>query len=180
MKKINPFWMTVCIIAALAAIMLCVVGSHNGVLLASPGGDPQAAAAAFLDALKTGDYAKVNSCLSGYSTLGLEEEPASEEGKILLNAVRGSYDYTLSGECVRNGVKASQKILFTRLDAAKMSAAAEAMTDRDFVSALSDRAQNAALYETSDILDISLEYKDRMWRIIPDDALITALRGGLN
>ena len=180
MKKVNPFWFTICIISVAAAFLLCFIGSEKGILLAKPKKDPQIVTVEFLDALKSGNYEKVNSLLSGYSGLGLEYEPETEEEKLMLSLLKESYDYSLSGECIRKNITASQKILFTRLNVEEINTEAASGTGEDYLSALQRAAEAVEEYYASDILDIHLEYSNGEWKIIPDGALIAALQGGLS
>lgn len=180
MKKVNPFWLTVCIVSAAAALLLSFIGNEKGILFAKPKKDPQLVAVEFLEALKSGDYEKVNSVLGGWSGFGLETEPETEEGRFMLSLLRNSYDYSLSGDCARKNIIAQQKILFTRLNVEQISAEAASGTEESYLSALNRAAENVENYYTSDILDIYLEYSNGEWKIIPDSALVAALQGGLN
>ncbi|MDO5445492.1 MAG: hypothetical protein Q4F31_07720 [Eubacteriales bacterium] len=98
----------------------------------------------------------------------------------MLSLLKSSYDYSLSGECARKNITASQKILFTRLNVEEINAEAASGIEESYISALQKAAGNIEEYYTSDILDIHLEYSNGKWKIIPDSALITALQGGLN
>lgn len=171
--------MTVFVITAVMAAALCAVSAFRGILIAKQEKDPQQAVVFFLEALKRSDYAAADSCLSGYSGLGIGEEAATAEGQQLLSALRRSYDYSLSGECDRRQITACQKILLTRLDIRTLHSDAMNQAGTDYASSLAVALEFPEQYTTSDILDIHLEYTDKEWKIIPDEALITALRGGL-
>ena len=180
MKKISPFWLIILILTVLAAVFLCIKGYPDGILLARPSGKPQKTVTEFLNLVECGDYKQANTYLSGYSTLGFENIPDSEEGVRLFQALKNSYDYTLSGDCICKELKATQKILLTRLDVGAVTSAAALLGDSDYLHALDTILADKEQYYTSDILDISLEYIDHTWKIIPDSALICAFQGGVN
>ena len=180
MKKKSLFWITVSIIAVITAMILCFVGAGKGILIAKPLGDPQKTVTEFLDAIIAGDYQKAYGYLDGYSTLGLEQEPESPEGKLVMEALKQSYSYSLSGTCAKKGINASQIILLSRLDVKAVNNYAAARSDLDYLSALQTVLADVRQYYTSDIIDISLKYINGQWKIIPDSTLISALQGGLS
>ena len=110
-RKMNVFWALVTLLVVLAALLLCIIGSAEGVIYARPNGNPQNAVTGFFNALKAGDYETASGFVENYSSLGLENMPESEEGQLLFSALKRSYDYSLSESISLAGTKASQKVL---------------------------------------------------------------------
>ena len=91
-KKTNAFWAAFTILIVLAALVLCFIGQNRGILFSRPSGNPQSAVTGFFNALKAGEYDTACSYLENYSSLGLERTPDTEEGQIMLSALKRSYD----------------------------------------------------------------------------------------
>lgn len=182
MRKTSPFWLTICILTVAAAIVLCCIGASGKILFARPSGDPQKTVTDFLNAVKSGEYATAYSFLDGYSTFGLENSPESEEGRMMFDALRKSYDYSLSGTCVRKGTAALQKVVLARLDLAAVNIAAASMAQAgsEYNIALRQVLDNPQQYITGENVDIALKYSAGKWKIVPDSALIKALQGGIS
>lgn len=158
---------------------MCIIGQNGKVLIARQKKDPGTVVTLFLDALKSGDYDQAERLLSGHTGMGLNIEAETEEGGLMLAMLKNSYDYSASGPCARNGIKASQKILITRLDIPAVSEFVMSRPEIDYVSALREISSAPESFYTGDIVDINLEYIDREWKIVPDETLLTAVRGGL-
>ncbi|MBQ8074773.1 MAG: hypothetical protein IJ237_02190 [Oscillospiraceae bacterium] len=177
-RKTNAFWAALTILIVLAALVLCFMGQIRGILFARPSGNPQSAVTGFFDALKAGSYDTACSYLENYSSLGLDQMPASEEGQLMLSALKRSYDYSLSGNLVLLGTKASQKVLLRYLDLDALHEAAMARTDLDYSSALREILSNPDSCCTSDFYDVTINYTDGKWLMVLDNDLLTALQGG--
>ena len=96
----------------------------------------------------------------------------------MLSALKRSFDYSLSGNLVLLGTKASQKVLLRYLDLQALNEAALAMTDLDYSSALQQVLSNPDSCCTSDFYDVTINYTDGKWLMVLDNDLLTALQGG--
>ena len=177
-RKTNAFWAALTILIVLAALVLCFIGQNRGILFSRPSGNPQSAVTGFFNALKAGEYDTACGYLENYSSLGLERTPDTEEGQIMLSALKRSYDYSLSGNLVLLGTKASQKVLLRYLDLQALDEAALALTELDYSSALQQVLANPDSCCTSDFYDVTITYTDGKWLMVLDNDLLTALQGG--
>ena len=114
--KLRAFWLALAIILVVLAVLLCAAATLMGSLYIRPAGDPQQTVIRFFDAVKSGDYAAAYACLSDYESLGLENTPETADGQLLYQALRDSYDYTLSGDCRVEDLSAAQRVKFTSLN----------------------------------------------------------------
>ncbi len=177
-RKTNAFWATLTALIVIGAVVLCFIGSTDRLLFARPSGNPQNAVTGFFNALKAGNYESACSYLENYSSLGLEKVPDSEEGQIMLSGLQKSYDYSLSGNIVMMGTKASQKVLLRYLDLNQLNEAALAMPEVDYNTALRQILSDSESCCTSDFFDITVTYTDGSWLMVMDHDLLTALQGG--
>ena len=211
-KLVLP-WALAAILLTAAALWLCVLPQHETPSAASSAaaeslreGEPQQTVTAFFDALKAGDYAAAYEQLSGVSTLGLENTPASGDAAGLFAALRGSWDYKLYGACRETQNGALQQLLLDTLDFEKMRADIKEKTDanverlaaelpqseiyaedgaylerftqRAYDEAVDEVLAHAADYRSVVGLNIRLEYAGGKWLIVPDGELYSALTGG--
>ena len=144
--KINAFWAVIAILLAGGGLALCVVGMNFGMVYAKPEGNPQETVTAFFDSLIAGDYPAAYACLNNYSSLGLENTPDSEESRILLEALKESYGYTLRGEAEINGMNAVQKVSVVALNLKAIRSEAEGKLE-DILQEMVDTHQRKELYD---------------------------------
>ena len=206
-KKVNPFWMALCVLLSLAILALCVYAGRGGTLYLKAEGDPQELVSYFFNAILAGEYSSAYACLSDYSGLGLENEPNTPSGRTLDEALRSSYAYTLPGESRVENLNATQTVELRYLDvkaveseiASRVEGITERLvadrtseeiydeegrylgsfTDEVYATALGEVLENAAEYYTTATLDLSLSYADGAWKIKTSPALFKALMGGV-
>ena len=206
-KKVNPFWMTLCILLSLAILGLCVFAGRGGTLYLKAEGDPQELVRYFFNSVIAGEYASAYACLSDYSSLGLENAPGSPGGRTLYEALRQSYAYSLPGESRVENLSAVQTVEFRYLDvkaveqeiASRVEGIAEELvaerpgpeiydvdggylasfTDEIYAKALNQVLEDAQSYYTTTDLEVTLRYLDGAWRMETSPALFTALLGGV-
>lgn len=206
--RISGFWAVLSVLLAGLAMILCVVAVRFGTLLARPDGHPADPVSGFFTSLCAGDYPGAYSYLSDYESLGLENEPESEESRMLYNALRSSYEFSLRGDAVREGLHAEQKVSFRHLnlDAVRKDASGrvnpllkeivesrtksqvfdengdylESVTDEVFRKALTEALQDCTKYYTSSELTVSVEYTDGRWVMSTSPELVSALLGGVS
>ena len=204
--RIRGLWAIPAVILAGAAMILCVYAVNVGTLVAKPEGNPQDTVHLFFDSIMAKDYETAYGCLSNYSSLGLEQEPDSEEGKLVYAAVKNSWAYSLKGDCRQDKLHASQDITMRYLDlkGIEEDAAArvegllneivqsrpisevfdenngyrEEITDEVYLRAISAVLENQSQYYRTKDLTVSMDYKDGRWLISADRELLSALTGG--
>lgn len=187
-------------------MLVCLIASQTGTLVARPSGDAQEAVTGFFDALLAKDYDRAYDYLSLYSGLGLEGQAEGEVGQAMLAALRESYAYQLYGSCDVDGLEARQEVQFTYLDLPSLEEDAAEKTMEILASFVEERPRSevydednhylpqvaqeayrqavmqilsspAPYYETVG-LQLELEYVDGNWFLIPSQSLLTALAGG--
>ncbi len=206
--RLRLFWAVMSAAFCTAALLLCTLAASKGTLLVVPRGNPQEAVTGFFDAVCAGDYDSANRLLSDCSSLGLEDEPSSEVGRLLYAALRESYDYTLIGECTVDELSASQQMQLRYLNISALEDDTQAElaavigglarekgpdqvydADNNYLPAFAQEAYAQALtrvlshaedYYTTGGIQLTLQYSDSGWRIVPAPALLKALAGGLS
>jgi hypothetical protein len=183
MRKIHPIWAAVAALLVLASLALCFYGYRGGMLYMKTAGDPQETVNDFIRAMKVGDSRSAYALLSNYDSLGIENQPQTEDGRVLMDALRLSYRCELVGDCVQQGDSAEQIIRLTALDLNKLDEARAAAAEGEgaetpavpLAQLLMDKG--SSLYTTAEYA-VTLRYADDQWRIVLDDALLKALAGG--
>ena len=201
-----PWALAATLLCALA-LLLCTIAVSRGPLLAKPSGEPREAVSAFFDALQAGDYEAAYEHMDGYSSLGLENEPQTASGRLLYQALRQSYGYTLIGDSTVDGMNARQQMQFRYLDVPALEADARTELENVIVELSRDRAydqvydadnnylaafaqeayaraletvlSHAADYYATTGVQLSLRSVDGSWRVVPDQNLLKVLSGGL-
>ena len=204
--KVKSGWAVATVVLATLALMVCAAAPNLGTLLSSPTGDPQAAVTAFFDALAAGDYSEAYALLDDYSSLGLENEPGSEAGRQVYDALRQSYSYKLYGDCRVDQLSARQQVLLQYLDLRRLeedlpdatdaalsklvsSLPADevydadggylpALTETAYANAVSTLLEHPEKYVTTAGLELELVYRDGGWQIVSNSALLSAVSGG--
>lgn len=205
--SINGFWAVLAIVTGAMGLVLCVVGLNLGTLIARPSGDPKTSLATFFDSVVSKDYPAAYACLANYTSLGLENEPSGEDSRLLFEALKNSYGYTLLGEAQINGLRATQRaaVLHLNLNAVRQRASVEvgpilteivasrdrseiygedggllpAVADEIYLRAIRETLNGDSTYLTSSELVVPLLYRDGEWKIEADSALLSALAGGI-
>lgn len=206
-KRIHPLWLALSVLLSLAILALCVTAARGGLLRLQTNGEPEEVVSYFLNALITGEYRSAYACLSDYSTLGLENEPASASGRTLYRALRQSYGFRLLGDCEVDRLRAVQRLELRYLDvkavesaiakrveniAAELVAERPAeeiydeeggyllsFTDEVYATALDRVLRDGEDYTASTELELPLQYIDGSWKLQTTPALFSALLGGI-
>lgn len=198
-KKASVFWMLLTVLLALAALALCYTGMQGGAVYARIDSDPQEAASRFFRALKAEQYASAYELLEGYSSLGLENDSASEEGALVLAALKESYEFRLVGDCRQGSFdplgrselkpgSAVQTVHIRSLDLNKLNAALVASPEEPEGDegqevqppTLAGLLEDPSVFYTERELPVTLHFSDGQWRIVPDADLLSALLGGIS
>ncbi len=206
-KKVNPFWAALSVLLSLAALALCLIAGRGGTLRLQPDGEAQDVVVYFFNSIIAGEYRSAYACLSDYSELGLENEPASGTGRTLYAALQQSYGFTIDDECRVDGLTAVQPVLFRYLDVKSVEAQIAArvediaaglvaerpapeiydedgaylasFTDEVYATALDEVLRDAEDYYSTVPLEISLTYSGGAWKMQSSPALFSALMGGV-
>ena len=207
-KKYNAS-LTLTLIAVLlcaAGMLLAVAGCFGGTVIAKPTGEPQEAVTGFFDSLITGNYTAAYDRVRDYTSLGLENEPSTESGKMAYAALHASYGYELIGSAEVDKLDAAQKVSFTYLSLPALEAAVAdetqtqlkhlvqqlpssevydqnnnylpEVTERAYLQALELVLEHAADYYTTEEISLALNYTDGRWQLIMNNSLLKALNGG--
>ena len=189
-----------------AGMLLAVAGCFGGTVIAKPTGDPQETVTGFFDSLIAGDYTSAYDRVRDYTSLGLENEPSTESGKMAYAALHASYGYELTGSAQVDKLDAVQKVSFTYLSLPALEAAVAEdtqtqlkhlvqqlpasevydqnnnylpeITERAYLQALEKALESAADYYTTEEIPLSLNYTDGRWQLIMNTSLLKALNGG--
>ena len=189
-----------------AGMLLAVAGCFGGTVIAKPTGDPHDAVTVFFDSLIAGDYTAAYDRVRDYTSLGLENEPSTESGKMVYAALHASYGYELTGSVRTDKLDAAQDVSFTYLSLPALEAAVAEetqvqlkhlvqqlpssevyddnnnylpeITERAYLQALEKILENAADYYTTEEISLALNYTDGRWQLIMNTSLLKALNGG--
>ena len=202
----GAFWMLLAILVTAITLLLAVLGLRIGTVYAAPDGDPADTAAAFLDAICSGDYPTAYTMLNDYADLGLGSVPETEAGAKAYAALHRSFSYEFSGECSTEQMSAAQPVRFTYLDLTALEDAVTLETaeqlkrivhihsvsevydeNKNFRPEIANEAYLAALdvvlasaedYCTDMDFTLSLTYSEGEWKVLTGPALLKALSGG--
>lgn len=189
-----------------AGMLLAVAGCFGGTVIAKPTGEPQDAVTGFFDSLIAGNYTAAYDRVRDYTSLGLENEPSTESGKMAYAALHASYGYELIGSAEVDKLDAAQKVSFTYLSLPTLEAAVAdetqtqlkhlvqqlpssevydqnnnylpEVTERAYLQALELVLEHAADYYTTEEISLALNYTDGRWQLIMNNSLLKALNGG--
>lgn len=206
--RINTVWAVVAIVIAAAAMILCIFALNVGTIVSKTSGNPQDTVSGFFEAAMAGNNEKAAKYLENYSSLGLENEPDTEEGKAILSALRASWGYTLRGEPEIDKLHATQKVAVRYLDLKGVEADAESrvdgilngiaqsrprdelydesnqylqsVTDEVYSTAVAEALENAESHYSSKEVEIELDYTDGEWKMIMSPELLNLMLGGVS
>lgn len=206
-KRLRAVWGVPAVIFTALALLCCFSAQRMAPAIpaAQSIGDPAETVNAFFDAILAEDYDRACGYLGDYVSLGLEQEPESEAARLMADALRSSYTYSLYGESRVSGMQASQQVLLETLDLTALQedlkAGTEAavqklseelpenevvdaqgnylpeITDRAYLETLRELLEHAEKYHTIVGLDINLTYTVEGWRITTSRELLNALSG---
>lgn len=200
-------------LSAAAALALLLITPGAGALdpmprpELKPQGDPHDAAAAFFDALQSGDTETAEGLLDGEGRLLIGEATESEGAQRMLQALAGAYAVRLRGGSVVDGLDARQSASLTALDLNAVQAVLNQETEAGlralceqrprrfladeagaFLPEAAEEAWTAALlhvlehpeeYTRTSELELSLHYTPLGWRISNAEELLCILNGGV-
>lgn len=192
---------------AVLGIFLALTNTNSEPVLVEQPQSAMAQIQTMLDALCEGDYDTVSDCLYGTPDLGLERDPQDAVGQLFWQALTDSYTYKLRGDfhATDSGVSVDVTIQTLDLDSVTVNLRQRAQDmleekisqaentaeiydsnneyREDFVMGALYDAALAALEEDAATISwdmtLNLIYKDGQWWIMPDEALLQAISGGV-
>lgn len=194
-------------ILLVGSVFVCFAALSSPAKAVKPTQEANALAQKVLKALDEGDFNAVEGCLYGSPALGLDREPATAEGKRLWDAYRDSIAVTTDEYCYGEGTSIYQTAQVTAMDIGKtlsgMDQRAGALLkqrldaqedsfaflgeDGQISQTLRDEMRMQALQEAlaepetvTRQITFQLIGQDGTWWILPDQALLDILFGGLN
>lgn len=190
----------------IGSMVLCMVALNKPAKSVKPTKEANDFAQTVLNALDNGDFVGVAGYLYGTPSLGLDREPATTEGRELWNAYRDSVAVTTDAYCYGEGANIYQTAQVTVMDMAETLSQLESRaagllkqkleTAEDPAALLDEngevpqtlrdeirtQARRGALEEAKTVttqITFQLIEKDGQWWVLPDQALLDILSGGL-
>lgn len=158
-------------------------------------------------ALESGDYVSAGNLMYGQPDLGADRDPADPAGVLVWDAFTDSISVFFGGECYATDSGLSRDMTVTTLDISSVTGAlaehahalltarvegAEEMTElydeennfrEELVNEVLQEAVVQALAEDAQTVtyDVTLNliYRDGQWWVVPDQALLDAISGGV-
>jgi len=194
---------------ALGGISVWLALSCTGMnpILLVPSEEARSRTEAVMDAACRGDYESASGMILGNPRFAMEGTPEDPVASMIWERFRKSFSYELTGECYATEAGLAQGIRVTYLELPSVTqnlrarsqalmeqrmAEAEDMSQiydenheylESFVlEALYDAAKQALEEDTRTVtveLTANLIHRDGQWWLLPDDALLSALSGGI-
>lgn len=188
-------------------VVLCLGSLHKNPALVEVSAAAQQRAEAFLEAVAQGDYAEAGTMMLGQPDLGADREPADAVGVLVWDAFVVSMKYEFTGDfyATENGI--ARDVRMTCLDVSGVTQTLEERAKarlqqrvsengydpelydengnyrEDFVEEVLLEAAEQALQEdgktTSRELTLKLVFQGDQWWVVPEQALLEAISGGL-
>lgn len=201
-KAVLPFFILT-LIFSLLTLLVCL-RKDAPVRIVGSVPDPRECCDAFFEALNEGDYNAASACCN--PALPSETVPEEGEATELYALLRKSWQGRTAGEAViegssirvpavmtvtdigslYGGVKEDINVLLAEyVEEARLSSDVynedgsyrDEVVRRAWEEALSARRERAQEYSAERELMLTLRYAEREWRIVPDEALLSALSG---
>lgn len=191
----------------LGTVILCLTNLNAPVRLGEIPAEAAQCAQSFAAELAEGDFSGASQYVYGQPDLGAGRESATPEGKAVWEVYRSHISWEFQGSFYGTSRGLARKAVISTLDIASMTskvagfagtlmneavAAATAMEDlydennnfrQDLIDSVMRRALEQALAEGADTLTqettLELVFREGKWWVLPDQALLTALQGGL-
>lgn len=194
---------TVLLVGSIAASFVALSSPTKAV---KPSKEANDFAQEVLNALDSGDFVEVAAYFYGEPAMGLDREPATAEGRELWNAYRSSMEVTTDDGCYSEGTSIYQTAQVTCMDIGQTLSGLEQRAGALLTQKLDEQEDPAALLgEDGQIppalkeelrtkafrealagpktvttqITFQLMEKDGQWWILPDQAMLDILSGGL-
>lgn len=195
------------VILMLGTAVLSLSSLNRAPQLLTPPEAALAQSEAVMAAVAQGDYTSAGNLMYGQPSLGVDREPADAVGVLIWDAFVDSFTYEFTGDCYATDSGLARNVTVTTLDissvTANLKARSEALLEQRVAEAedvteiydqnnnyreefvmqvLYDAAQQAlqedAAYLTQE-LTVSLVYQQEQWWVMPEQALLRAISGGI-
>ena len=192
---------------AAAALFLCFSPLSNQPILLMPSQEATQRTEAMLDSICSGDYAAAEKYLLGQPSLGADRPAGDEAGVLFWNAFADSLSYELQGPCFATNTGLAQSVAITYLDIDATSASLRQRSEQ-LLAALLERSDNMDdIYDENNnyredvvmqvlhsavedalaedaayctvTVTVNMIHMDGQWWIVPNDALLRAISGGI-
>ncbi|MDO5546424.1 MAG: hypothetical protein Q4F81_11520 [Eubacteriales bacterium] len=194
-------------ILLVGSVVLCAVALNRPSEGIQPPEGAEECARAVLEAIDGGDFSGAAAYLYGQPSLGLDREPATEEGRLIWDAYRDSAAVTACDGCYSEGTDIFQTAEVTAMDVsavmAQLDSRAAALlkqeldAEEDSAELLDEngelprqrkdeietQALRQALAEPETVtrqITFQLIEQDSQWWVVPDQAMLDILSGGLS
>ena len=162
---------------------------------------------ALLRSVKAGDYETASNMMYGKPNLGMDRAPSDEVGQILWDAFQDSFSFELQGECYATDSGVAQDVIVTYLDFSSVTASLRLRSQELLVQRVEQAVDSDTIYDengdyleefvmevlrdvTLDALEedtqntqlqltVNLVYKQGRWWVMADQALLSAISGGV-
>lgn len=160
-----------------------------------------------MDALCGGDYEAAGSRMYGTPDLGMDREAAEPVGRLIWDAFVESLSYELTGECYTTDTGLAQDMVIRGMDIGSVTATLQVRSQALLEQRVAEAKNPAELYDdnneyredlvmevlyeaTRQALEqdacqtewnvtVNLIYENGQWWIMPEDALLEAISGGI-
>lgn len=189
------------------SIGLCLMSLDAPVELKEVPAGAVECAETLMDAINAGDYVAASQVMYGQPDLGVDRKPAEEAGVMIWDAFIGSISYEFKGGCYATDSGIARDATITAMDIPSVTAAlsqhahalltarvesAEDMAElydeennfrEDLVADVLREAVVRALAENAELVtrDVTLNLicREGQWWVVPDQALLQAISGGV-
>lgn len=191
----------------LGTVVLCLVSLDEPVKMAQVPTDAVACSEEMMEALASGDYDSAASLLYGQPDLGVDHIPTDDVGAMVWAAFVDSISYEFAGDCYATDSGIFRDATVTTLEIPSVTEnlstrahalltarveAAEDMTElydeennfrEELVTQVLHEAMEQAIREDARTVtrDVTLKliYRDGQWWVVPDQALLQSITGGV-
>lgn len=195
------------IVLLVSSLLVCLASLNAPAIMVGTPKAAVVCAQNLLDSVSAGDYAAASQYIYGQPQLGVDREPAEEMGQKLWDAYIDSFTYELPGSCYAtpNGVALNvsisaldissvgntladrmEALLTQRIEAeGEISEIYDANGDfqDELIQEVLTKAFQQALEQdaviTTQEVAVNLTYQDGRWWVVPDQALLQAISGGV-
>lgn len=205
-KLASALFAVVGTVLLVGSIAISFVALNSPSKAIKPTQEANACAREVLDALDSGDFDGVAAYFYGTPTLGIDREPATAEGRELWDAYRSGISVAAEGNCFGEGTSVFQNAQVTHMDIqqtlSQLDRRAGALLQKkldeqeDYFALLEEDGQipqtlkeelktqafREALEEPKTVttqITFQLIEKDGQWWVLPDQAMLDILSGGL-
>lgn len=160
-----------------------------------------------LDKVSAGDFNGAGAMMQGTPNLGVDRAPSSEVGVLLWDAFVDSFTYEITSECYATDSGIAQNIRITCLEIGSVTANLRERSQHKLEQRVAEAEDTSEVYDEENnyredvVMEVLLEaaqdalnedaktvtyevtvnliHSDGQWWIIPEDALLKAISGGI-